>query len=298
MLEGFAARGRFRRGNLHGHSNASDGRLTPEAACAAYRAAGYDFTCLTDHFLPAYGFPVTDTEAFRATGFTTLLGAELHAPATSRGEPWHILAVGLPKDFTPQHEGETGPELARRAVAAGAFVAIPHPHWYQLQSEDGLALDAAHAVEVYNHTSQVNCDRGDGLVFYDSLLSLGRRLGCIAVDDSHWHTDDGFGGWVMVKAEKSTPEALLEALKAGHYYASQGPVIHDITLEREELVVCCSPATSVMALGPVSRHVRQHGRNLTKSRLPIEKLAGTWCRVVVVDAAGRRAWSNPLWLDD
>jgi predicted metal-dependent phosphoesterase TrpH len=116
----FAKPGRWHRGNLHTHSTASDGRTTPAEVCAFYRARGYDFISLTDHFLENYQFPITDTTPYRGAGFTTILGAELHAPATSLGDPWHILAVGLPADFAPTGSEETGPQLAARAKAAGA----------------------------------------------------------------------------------------------------------------------------------------------------------------------------------
>ena len=295
MLNAFEAEGTFLRGNLHGHSSNSDGALSPEAVCNLYRDQGYDFVSVTDHFLKVFGFPVTDTRAFRSEGFTTILGAELHAPMTSRGEIWHILAVGLPLDFAPPDESESGPELARRASEAGAYVGIPHPHWYQLQIEDGEALRAAEAVEVYNHTSQVNADRGGGLAFYDAMLSRGRRLNCIAVDDSHMDADDTFGGWVMVKSEQNAPEALLAALKAGEFYSSQGPEIHQIRFEDDHVVIRCSPAKSVMLVGPASRNVRVHGHNLTSARLKFEIFRNGWCRAVVVDKCGRRAWSNPHW---
>ena len=39
----FSTPGRFWRGNLHTHSNLSDGALAPEQVIAAYRGAGYDF---------------------------------------------------------------------------------------------------------------------------------------------------------------------------------------------------------------------------------------------------------------
>ena len=108
MDPAFTAPGRFWKGNIHTHSTLSDGMRTPADVCATYRDAGYDFLALTDHFQPKCAFPVADTRPFRTPGFTTILGAELHAPATGLGEIWHILAVGLPLDFAPTGDAETG----------------------------------------------------------------------------------------------------------------------------------------------------------------------------------------------
>ena len=47
----FTAPGRFWRGNLHTHSNRSDGVLPPKEVCHRYREEGYDFIALTDHFI-------------------------------------------------------------------------------------------------------------------------------------------------------------------------------------------------------------------------------------------------------
>lgn len=291
----FAAPGRFWKGNIHTHSNASDGVRTPEEVCATYREAGYDFLALTDHFLAKYGFPVVDTRPFRTHGFTTILGAELHAPATALGEMWHILAVGLPSEFAPTTAGETGPQLAARAIAAGAFVAIPHPGWYALTMADANTLEGAHAVEVYNHTSQLRTERGDGVYLADQLLAEGRRVTLIAVDDAHFVCPDAFGGWVMVKAEANEPDALLAALKAGQFYATQGPAIHDITWEEDSVEITCSPAASIMVLGRGSRAAQSVAPLQTRARLSVAALrAGGFARVVVADAQGRRAWSNPI----
>ncbi len=297
MLKAFSAPGKFWRGNIHGHSDLSDGAIDPAEVCRRYKAQGYDFIALTDHFLEKYDFPVADTRGYRDEQFTTILGAEVHAPETSHGEIWHILAVGLPLDFAPTGVDETGPQLARRCAAAGAFVAVAHPQWYQIGLEDALSIDVAHAVEVYNHINHVNCDRGDGAALFDQLLARGKRLGCIAADDSHWKADDAFGGWVMVKATENTPEALLEALKAGQYYATQGPLINNITRQERSVTLETSAAQSVMLVGLTSCSVWTHGRSMTRVELPLDRFQGGWCRAVVVDAAGRRAWSNPLWLD-
>ena len=120
----FGKPGKWYRGNLHTHSTRSDGQKTPAQVCAFYRKRGYDFISLTDHFLEGYSWPITDTTTYRTNGFTTILGAELHAPETSLGDPWHILGVGLPANFAATGKRETGPRLAQRAHEAGVYVAV------------------------------------------------------------------------------------------------------------------------------------------------------------------------------
>ncbi|MFM7705721.1 MAG: PHP domain-containing protein, partial [Rubrivivax sp.] len=110
----FARPGRFYKGNLHTHSTNSDGVLEAGEVCRRYRERGYDFICLSDHFLPVYGFPVTDTRPHRTAEFTTILGAEVHVPSTSLGEKWHLLANGLPPDFEATRPGESAQALAAR----------------------------------------------------------------------------------------------------------------------------------------------------------------------------------------
>ena len=304
QLPAFTAPGRFWRGNLHTHSTRSDGVLPPAEVCRRYRAQGYDFLALTDHFIGCYGYPIVDTQPFRDAGFTTILGAELHSGAMASGELWHILAVGLPKDFVPPNAPgflpvagqETGPEIAARAVAAGAFVAIAHPQWSGMTLADARSITAAHAVEVYNHGCAAGCDRPDGFAIADLLLSEGRHLTMIATDDAHFSEPDHFGGWVMVKALENTPDALLAALKAGHFYSSQGPELHDVRIQGEVVVVECSAVSSVIAIGQGTGAKGVHGPSMTRAEVPLDRLSDSpWVRVAVVDAAGRRAWSNPIW---
>lgn len=302
----FANPGRFFRGNLHTHSTASDGALAPGEVCRRYAQAGYDFLCMSDHFIGRYGYPVTDTSPFRTNRFTTIPGAEVHTGRMKNGEIWHILAVGLPEgfapppqpDFTGTHEGESPADLARRAAEAGAFVALAHPEWNGLTPEDARLIDTVHAVEIYNHGCHVECDRGYGVALLDTLLSEGRRLTACATDDAHFHAPDHFGGWVMVKAEANEPGALLAALISGAYYASTGPELNDFRIEGERIVVECSPAEHVIAIGANSAAKVVHGSGLTRAELPLERFQkGRWVRAAIHDAAGKRAWSNPIWLD-
>src|SRR5271156_2618424 len=278
----FSSPGRFWRGNLHTHSHLSDGALSPEQVVEAYKRAGYDFLHLSYHFLERFGWPIVDTRAFRSNSFTTLIGAELHAMGTEVGELWHILAAGLPLDFPAPKPQESGPELAARARAAGAFVAIAHPAWSQLRIGDGRALDSAHAVEVYNHGCAVETDRGDGFYLLDRLLNEGRRLTAVATDDAHFKNGDydAFGGFIEVKAESLDPDALLAALKAGQFYASQGPRLVDVDFTPKEIRVYCPPVNAIALLTGTARSLPKVGSHITTAPFDVADVA-------------KQAWADP-----
>ena len=293
--------GGFFRGNLHTHSTASDGARSPRAVCYAYRRRGYHFISLTDHFRERFGYPVSDTTPFRTGGFTTVFGAELHAPATSLGDHWHILAVGLPLDFTPTGPHETGAQLATRARDAGAYVAAAHPAWYDLTDSDVQSLTAASAIEIFNTTCQESNGKGNSVGYLDRLLSQGRYYHAIATDDAHFHEGrpDVGRNWVMVRSSHLEPAALLDALHAGSFYSSQGPEILDIESARggSKLTVHTSPVRRVCVSGAAaSADSVAAGSDFTSAELTVANLRGPYARITVTDKRGNRAWTNPFEL--
>lgn len=293
----FGQPGQFYKGNLHAHSTLSDGKFSPADVASQYRKAGYDFISLSEHFMKEYQFPIADTTALRSPDFTTLIAAELHVPETQAGERWHILAVGLPLDFAPPSEGESAPEIAARAAETGAFIGIVHPSWYGLTLEDARSISCAHGVEIYNHGSHVEVDRGYDWPFCDLLLNEGWRLSGFASDDSHHMTHDCFGGWVHVHAPSLDPDEILSSLKAGRYYSSQGPEIFDLRIDDNHVNMTCTPAAFISAVGRGALTVRQAGDDLTECRLPLSRFGDGYFRIIVSDKGGRKAWTNPIWLD-
>jgi len=222
------------------------------------------------------------------------------------GELWHIVAAGLPLDFPRNLPGETGAGVAQRAREAGAFIGIAHPAWSQLTIEDGRAIASAHAVEIYNHGCAIENDRGDGWYLLDQMLTEGSRLSAFATDDAHFKTPDHFGGWVHVKAESLDPEDLLASLKRGDYYSSMGPQFHAIEIEGKDIAISCSPVDTITVICGNSRSAVRNGRAITEASFDLTKLErgwlvkrpSPWFRVVAIDHAGRRAWSNPIWWDE
>jgi hypothetical protein len=101
---------------------------------------------------------------------------------------------------------------------------------------------------------------------------------------------------VMVKSEANAPDALLAALKRGDFYSSQGPELRDVRVEGDVVVVESSAVVSAIAMGRGTGARAVHGQSMTQAEVSLARLADSpWLRVAVVDAAGRRAWSNPIW---
>ena len=105
-------------------------------------------------------------------------------------------------------------------------------------------------------------------------------------------------------------KCLTVALRTGRFYGSTGPVIHDVDARDSEVVVRCTPARSVTLLtGRTSgtavnagRLGYSHGADVLETtpydlvvaaRLDRPETA-PFARVEVVDAWGRKAWTNPL----
>ncbi len=292
--------GSFYKGNLHTHSTVSDGHLSPEAVCEVYRRAGYDFLALTDHFLEQFNFEITDTSSFRTDTFTTIIGAELHTGMTEFNQLWHILAVGLPLDFASPQPGETGPQIAQRALDMGAYVAAAHPNWYSVTQADVLSLGKIHAVEIFNATAYSHNDRADSWHLLDILSAGGNRYLACATDDAHFepNREDVHMGWVQVKVESLEPDALLTALKAGHYYSSTGPAIYDVELTPgDKVVVTCSPADRIYVTGLASRAVSLRGEGMLGGELSLQNFSSPFARITVRDRHGKAAWTNPFWFE-
>jgi hypothetical protein len=295
----FASPGRWYRGNLHTHSDRSDGVAPAEEVIAAYRAAGYDFLVLTDHFEARWDWTVTDTSAARDDAFTTLLGAELSSADWDDEDVFWVNAIGLPADFAGPAPGEPHAALIHRAARAGAYNVLLHPGLTNFLDFDGLPTHDLHAVETYNVNAAHSWpDQAEGRYAIDALLARGRRLHVAVGDDAHWlHRWDRFGAWVEVRAERLDPAALLAALHAGAYYSTQGPRIDDVHADGDRVHVRCSAARAIALTGIHGwrSDVAEGDPTLTEATLDLAKLASPYWRLTVTAPDGARAWTNPVW---
>jgi hypothetical protein len=288
----FSLPGRWLKGNLHTHTTQSDGGLTPEDAVAWYRDHGYELLAITDHWVH------TPASRYATDGITLISGAELHGPG------YHMLAVGL--NALPDRALADDPSSLAAAVrAAGGLPFIAHPYWTGQTSASVAAIAGIEGIEVYNAVCDLSRGLGYSNVHWDELLATGHRLNGLAVDDVHWRFGSEGRGFVMVRSVEATEAAVLEALAKGHYYASTGPVIHDLTIEHlpdgtPTLRVRCSPCQSITfhAEGPKGRrHQATDGRALDTAVHPIQA-EQVYLRVECHDGYGKVAWSNPIFVED
>ncbi len=292
---------KYFKGNLHGHSNHSDGALNPQEVVNRYKEIGYDFTCLSDHLWKDTNFAaetVLETKHFNQKDFITIPSAELHCLGKKyvKDGLWHIVANGLPLDFKCADEKETATHLVQRAIEAGAFVTIAHPEWYSLTFDECLSLSHAHGIEIYNHSCHIEAQRGFGTAAADYLLQENNRIFLTATDDSHFKMQDSGGGCVMVAADKLSESSILNALKNGQYYSSTGVEIFEFEINKYQVNIQCSPSNQVCVVGQGAKSMSQNGKNITQAEFDLKKYPSDWFRVSIANDSGDFAWTNPVWL--
>ena len=295
----FSAPGRWFRGNCHTHTNLSDGKGTPQEVAELYRARGYDFLFLTDHWKCH-----AEVESLCRKGFLVIPGIELHPPAAAPNTVvgHHIVGLGVAKAPSKARMLKQTARAALRWIERHGGIAVyTHPYWSGHTIEHMREGRAAFGVEVFNNVCEVERGLGDSSAHLDMALSAGIPWRILAVDDLHRPQRDPFGGWLLVKARELTPPAILKAIRRGHFYATQGPQIRALRMARNVARIECSPVRAIVwhMEGPFGRAVFAQDRPLTSAEYNVHRRRGKtrYLRVEIIDTAGRKAWSNPIWFD-
>lgn len=295
----FSQDGVWLKGNIHSHSTVSDGLLTPVELAEAYAARGYDFLSMTDHNVLVPHGELPPERILLLTGLE-------HDIEYSPDRCIHVVGLSpAGKDHTDylckrySAEEIVDQRLIDMMREDGQFVSLAHPVWSRMEPEEILALDGFHAIEVFNNGTEHLCHGGNAEVYWDLLLRHGKRVFAVAVDDVHVPVDL-FGGWVWVKAAERSPGAIMDALFAGAFYASAGPVIHDFGIEDGRVYLSCSDCQSIHFVTYPPRgesFFAQPGAALTEAS---HVLSGreSYVRAVCIDAAGCPAWTNPIFFDE
>jgi hypothetical protein len=144
-------------------------------------------------------------------------------------------------------------EAEAKKTGRSVLVHLNHPNFGWGVTADDLAhVLGERFFEVYNgHRGVRNYGDKDHLSceqIWDYVLALrlgklgGPALYAFATDDAHnYHKEQSTAnpgrGWIMVRAESLKPEALIEAMIRGDFYASSGVVLEDVEAAKESLTV-------------------------------------------------------------
>ena len=290
----FEAEGQWYKGNLHTHTTNSDGDWSPEQVVAEYKAKGYNFLFITDHRR------VTDVSDLSTDGFLTLNGEEIGAGSAKLGQPYHLVALNL-KDAVSRQDAPSAQGIIDLVRSKGGEVIIAHPYWSGLTIDDIIGLEGYIGIEVFNTTCFNSIAKGHSAVHWDNLLARGKQTWGFAVDDTHQHFNDHrsidtCGAWIMAKLPQLTEVEVMLAIKSGRFYASNGPSIHDISVEDGKISVSTSEVKVINFIANVSG-----GESFTAMRDGVltgaeYRIRGSekYIRVECFDKDGKTAWSNPV----
>lgn len=318
----FSEKGEWYKGNLHSHTTHSDGRLTPEQSVTLYKQYGYHFMCLSEH-----DYYTDLREQFDCEEFILLPGVEASAMLVNKEKNAMIKTHHIhgilgnckmqedAKDKLMKHGERLNPpiyieewdglqvaqQLSDSLKERGCFTTYNHPAWSRVDMDEVCALQGIWAVEVYNYGTVVECGEGFDSVFWDAMLRKGTHVHGFASDDNHnpGKFFDSFGGYIMVKSEELSHEAIVNHLLAGDYYFTAGPRIHQWGIDGDKVFFECSDVERInfIAGGYVGRSetLLKHEDPLTGG-FHILKGDEKYVRIECVDNKGRVAWTNVLWL--
>lgn len=289
----FREKGLWLKGNIHTHTTSSDGALDTHQISTLYHSKGYDFLFITDHG------KVTDVNGLSDSFGGELLvipGVELGIGESAVGTKYHLVGLNLGHLI----ESDDPQSAIDEIVKEGGEAVIAHPYWSSLTVNDLLKLDGYLGIEIFNTTCHFSVAKGYSVIHWDDLLIRGRSTFGFAVDDAHWHFSahrpaDACCSWIMVKSASLAVESLMNSIRNGLFYSSNGPEIFDVDVDEDSVYVKSSPAKSINFIT-----MNGHGERFTSVSEPMVeaeyKLRGIerYVRIEVEDGRGGTAWTNPI----
>ena len=255
-------------GDLHVHSDASDGQHSIPTLAARAKKQGLDFLAVTNHNNYSENLSLP-----RVPGLTLIPGTEW---THYRG---HMNFLGIARPFSGSFVANSPEQMravTRQARERGALVSVNHPKCdlcpYLWEDEDSFQL-----VEVWNGPMRAVNRRG--IAWWTQLLRQGRRLP--AVGGSDFHRDKGpvrLGNPVTaVWADSPRAEDILSALARGRSYVTSG-------VRGVRLGMTCGGASFGDA---VSDGERTHTLRVTADNMP------AWAVLQIVGSSGELARLRP-----
>lgn len=295
----FTQKKNWYKGNLHAHTTDSDGHRNPKEVVEIYQKAGYDFLAVTDHRKPG--------KEGIYKNMLLLPGAEWDYGDNDRHPVYHVLSIGttetlglLPfyeNGILPNGGGIEPQEIIDRIREAGGLAFLAHPAWSVMNPEEMYALHGLSGTEIFNSVSGIpwNANRAEASHYFDLWASKGLYMPCIATDDSHYYEGEETKGFLMVNGDELSTQEIMESLKNGNFYASQGPRFVDVCYDKDTVEIICSPDVKRIVVYSntvwVDERVFEEPQGKAVYEIsPIDR----YIRIELMDAEGKKAWCSPF----
>ena len=323
----------YYKGNMHCHSNLSDGYYSPEELKELYKGKGYSFLAITDHEFLVNHADLDDED------FITLTSAEyaikqfpeqstlknfnmkvchLNLYAKQQDNTYcvrynsvydHYSSPELKATFDlPEHEEPRvyGPEGINKLIAdikeKGFFVCYNHPRWSLENYGDYGGYEGLWGVEIYNTACNVGGLYDYDINVLDDMLRDDKRVFASCGDDNHntkeetraLHSGKAF---VMVNADDLSYDSIVNGLLSGNFYSSTGPVIDELYVEDGKVCIKCSDAKriSYSTRGRRTAAVNAPEGYVTEACFEIRE-ADEYFRIDVLDGEGNRANTQAYYI--
>lgn len=258
----------FLKGDLHAHTNRSDGDSSPEDVIGWYRGHGYAFLALTDH--NRFGDPER-WASLQDASFRLISGEEISMKAG--GRQVHVNALCTKRRIGGGTFASAGDALAwatKEVDAQGGVALVNHPNFDRalLASDIRLAYRASLLEVMSGHPfvfSEGVGDRPSAEALWDSALHDGATFMGVAVDDVHHlraSADPAAPpgrGWIEAFGAGNDPAAICTALRRGLLYATTGVSLRRIRVTKDSYSVWAqTPDCTISFIG-------DGGRSLARS---------------------------------
>jgi hypothetical protein len=318
--------------NLHAHTNISDGKLSPAELKELYKSNGYSVVAYTDHDVFIPHSELTDDEFVALSALEVQFNGSNRYPGVAGEKKCHICLIAKSPDTVEQpcwredyayigncakhrervqfckesygFEREYTPECINKLVSIakgkGFFATLNHPAWSLEGYEQYINYTEFDALEIFNTACEMLGFTTASPAIYDDMLRSGKKVFAVAADDVHNGVDDTFGGFVMIKADELKYGAITEALAKGDFYASTGPLFHEIYIEDGKLYLRTSDVVWVGLTTDrrKSKCVRStNGEVLNEAVIPLD-FDCQYFRITVRDAQGNFAYTNVFFTEE
>ena len=293
-------------GNVHTHTTKSDGDADPEVVVEWYKNHDYDFLVLSDHnhrtIIDGY-----------SDALILIPGEEVSARILGGDIPIHLNGIGISRVVEPIDAGgvvETLQANVDLITEAGGIASLNHPNAsWAYDHKDIVQIEGATLLEVYNGWPGSNSEGAPGKYsgeeIWDNVLSTGKIIYGIAVDDAHHYSDfthtmaNPGRGWIVVNAEQLTNESIIDSLIAGKFYFSTGIDIEDISMLDEGIELVISQHRDYIYN---TKFIGKDGEVLKEvtGLQPKYEFNGDeeYVRASIKSSIGTRAWTQPTFLND